>query len=111
MRTETIKCPVCEGRGLSGEWHHSVVGYLPCKKCEGTGDGRNERTTREGITVEAGQVWRDLDKRCGGRTRTVIEVKDGKALMDGRKRVRVAVRRMHRHSTGWSLVCSVRSAS
>jgi hypothetical protein len=28
MRTETIKCPDCEGRGLSGEWHHSVVGYL-----------------------------------------------------------------------------------
>ena len=70
-------------------------------------DRRHERITREGITVAAGQVWRDLDKRCNGRTRAVLEVKGGKALMDGPVRRWLAVERMHRHSAGWSLVSPI----
>lgn len=61
-------------------------------------------TTKEGIEVKPGQVWEDLDKRMLGRRRQVREVSDGYAYMDGYPRTRVAIRRMHRHSTGWKLV-------
>lgn len=65
--------------------------------------------TRDGIEVLPGQEWRDLDWRARGRTKHVIRVTDGYAIMgakmDSTKYLtRVAIRRMHKHSTGWQLV-------
>lgn len=63
-------------------------------------------TTKEGIEVKRGQVWRDLDKRMNGRTVTVLRVLEGFAhcrSVVGRD-TRLAIARMHRHSTGWELV-------
>lgn len=67
--------------------------------------------TKEGVTVRIGQVWRDLDKRMGDRTCTVLAIdSDGKkwtAFMrvDGTfaRITRVNVARMHKSSTGWKL--------
>lgn len=61
-------------------------------------------TTKEGVEVKPGQVWRDLDKRMNGRTRTVLEVVDGKAYMDGVPKTKVSISRLHKGSTGWALV-------
>lgn len=63
--------------------------------------------TRDGVEVKVGQVWRDLDKRMTGRTRTVLAVVHGHATMGSEgtaSTTRVAIRRMHKHSTGWALV-------
>lgn len=70
--------------------------------------------TKEGIVVEKGQVWRDLDKRMPNRHCKVEAVRDGKAIMylctaEGRiinamREVKVSVARMHKGSTGWALV-------
>jgi hypothetical protein len=66
--------------------------------------------TKEGIEVKRGQVWRDLDKRMTGRLCRVGKVVGGRAemftIVNGQagKRTTVAIRRMHRHSTGWELV-------
>jgi len=62
--------------------------------------------TKEGIRVEVGQLWRDLDVRMLGRTRRVIAVDalNGKVRLDGPTKSWVSVRRMHKHATGWSLV-------
>lgn len=67
--------------------------------------------TKEGIRVEVGQLWRDLDVRMLGRVRQIVAVDaiNGKVTMgwpDGAEcgRTRVSVRRMHKHATGWSLV-------
>lgn len=60
--------------------------------------------TKDDIEVMPGQVWRDLDKRMHGRTRTVLAVVDGKAQMDGVPKTMVSVSRMHKSSTGWALV-------
>jgi hypothetical protein len=73
----------------------------------------NENITKEGIEVEAGQVWRDLDKRLDGRCCKVRRVSFGRATMVrctqfgrelGDRETVVAVRRMHTGSTGWELV-------
>lgn len=64
----------------------------------------NESTTKEGIEVKVGQVWRDLDKRMNGRTRTVVAVENGKAQMGGPTITNVSIKRMHKGSTGWELV-------
>jgi hypothetical protein len=69
-------------------------------------------TTKEGVRVEVGQVWRDLDKRMHGRTRRVEAIVDavlGKVRLvavtgRGRFPTVVSVRRMHKSSTGWALV-------
>jgi hypothetical protein len=70
-------------------------------------------TTKEGIEVKPGQVWRDLEAqgRCNAeRLVRVRKVVDGKAvccvLVDGRagKETKIAIRRMHKTSTGWALV-------
>ena len=74
-------------------------------------------TTKEGIRVEVGQVWRDLDKRMYGRTRRVEAVVDavlGKVRMvaatgRGRFPTVVSVRRMHKSSIGWALVKPTRT--
>jgi len=71
---------------------------------EGTLKVIMSNTTKEGIEVKPGQVWRDLDKRRNGRTRTVVAVEDGKAHMDGTPKTKVSIARMHKGSTGWSLV-------
>lgn len=69
-----------------------------------------EHTTKEGVLVKAGQVWRDLDKRCPDRLFEVVEVTFGKAIMRGCSarwfgaKTNVSIRRMHKHSAGWELV-------
>ena len=76
--------------------------------------------TQAGIEVRVGQVWRDLDRRARGRYCRVIAIDQigpggqffavmKRCLRHGAPsaattRSRVAVRRMHRHSTGWELV-------
>ena len=71
----------------------------------------NPNVTKEGVEVKAGQVWRDLDKRMGGRTVTVIFAKFGVARVKGgeswSRQTELSIRRMHRHSTGWELVSGV----
>jgi len=65
--------------------------------------------TREGITVQEGQVWADLDKRMAGRKVTVTLVESGGRVVvrDSMGRMtRLSVRRMHNHSTGFRLVCA-----
>lgn len=73
----------------------------------------NPFVTKEGVLVEVGQIWRDLDKRMSGRTVKVVRL--GNMSFEGSVRIRnaasehgterwLAVRRMHRGSTGWMLV-------
>jgi hypothetical protein len=73
----------------------------------------SENVTEEGIEVKPGQVWRDLDKRMRNRHGKVIEVIAGKATLErcradgstfGGSTTKIAVRRMHKSSTGWALV-------
>jgi len=66
--------------------------------------GAPENMTKEGILVEAGQVWRDLDKRCSARKITITEVKGGFAYYDKPRKGRISIQRMHQHSTGYALV-------
>jgi hypothetical protein len=67
-------------------------------------------TTKEGIHVKRGQLWRDLDKRMTGRVCRVGKVENGKAQMfvmvngQAGKSTMVSIRRMHKGSTGWQLV-------
>lgn len=65
--------------------------------------------TKDGITVRVGQVWRDCDKRCHGRTKTVARVDslNGRVQWAERPQGWVAVRRMHKSATGWVLVSDV----
>lgn len=73
-------------------------------------------TTKEGIVVRVGQVWRSLDKREGNRHVKVMLLENGKATVTncrpngleiGAMRTRLSVRRMHKASTGWALVTDV----
>jgi len=64
----------------------------------------NHNITKEGIEVKAGQVWRDLDKRMNGRTVVVLFARGGVAKVKGARETELAIRRMHKHSTGWELV-------
>lgn len=71
-------------------------------------------TTKEGIEVKAGQIWKDLDKRMCNRHCIVKAVDEGKAHLsacrpDGgwvsqQKPTKVSIARMHKSSTGWELV-------
>ena len=65
-----------------------------------------QNVTREGVEVKVGQVWKDLDPRFASRNRTVTitAVEQGHAFYEQPRRGRLAVRRMHKHSTGWALV-------
>jgi hypothetical protein len=73
--------------------------------------------TKEGVEVQRGQLWRDLDKRMGNRVCRVGKVVDGKAEMfrmvrgQAGGRTWVSVRRMHKASTGWELVQDVDRAA
>ncbi len=70
--------------------------------------------TKEGVTVEPGQVWRDLDKRVTARlgherSIEIIRVDAGKAVYSckvGDKQVekKVSIDRMHKHATGFELL-------
>lgn len=64
----------------------------------------SQNVTKDGIEVKPGQVWQDLDKRMGGRKRTVVAVADGNSHMDGVPKTKVSISRMHKSSTGWMLV-------
>lgn len=67
--------------------------------------------TKDGIRVEIGQLWMDLDKRHGLRQCCVVEVDSER----GRARLKdmnyfggngrwTSVSRMHKHSSGWAPV-------
>lgn len=67
--------------------------------------------TLDGIDVRVGQIWRDLDRRKPGRRCRVVEIHDGRAIMEPDKphqsrkaQTSVSIKRMHNHSTGWELV-------
>lgn len=70
-----------------------------------------DNITKDGIEVKPGQVWKDLDKRQSGRQCKVMATEDGKAKMQHYARgqlgskTTLSIRRMHKHSTGWELVC------
>lgn len=64
-----------------------------------------DNTTREGIEVKPGQVWRDLDKRVK-RTVTVERVDNGRAYVTSSNgaKSQIAIKRMHKTATGFALV-------
>lgn len=74
----------------------------------------SENVTKEGIVVEKGQIWCALDKRGADRYAKVEAVREAKAVMyrctaegrivDSVHEIKIAIARMHRHSTGWGLV-------
>lgn len=66
--------------------------------------------TREGVQVRVGQVWRDLDKYARNRELPVTLVfESGYAYLKKANggNTRIAIRRMHKNSTGWALVLDV----
>ncbi len=74
----------------------------------------SNNTTKEGVEVKPGQVWRDLNKRnLLERTVRVRNVVDGKAvcviMVDGLpgKDTTLSIRCMHKGATGWALVSEV----
>lgn len=83
-----------------------LTSELDLGRCRGKeACGWRANTTNDGVPVEVGQRWRNLDKREQGRgAKRVIFVGDGRAFFDGYPKRSVAIRRMHRHSTGWELV-------
>ena len=72
---------------------------------------KNPNITRDGILVAPGQVWIDCDPRSPGfnngvpRTVTVDRVENGTAYVTAStgRATRIAVKRMHPHSTGFRL--------
>ena len=64
----------------------------------------NENITKEGIEVQIGQKWRDLDKRCPNRIIEVRAVANGRAYFGASLNRKIRINRMHRHSTGFELV-------
>lgn len=83
-----------------------------------TNDDNNSNRTRDGIEVKPGQVWRDCDQRMysGNRHGKVVRVAAGRAELQlcrdngaviSERITKIAVRRMYRHSTGWTLVKDV----
>lgn len=70
----------------------------------------DKSVTREGIKVEVGQVWRDLDVRMYSRRVTVesVDAEAGTALVRnsaGRKS-KLSIKRMHNHGQGFALESS-----
>lgn len=61
-------------------------------------------TTKDGIEVKIGQRWQDQDKRMSGRVIEVRAVADGYAYFGPSLKRKVAIRRMHKHSTGFVLL-------
>lgn len=69
-------------------------------------DAIDKAVTREGIRVEIGQVWRDLDKRMNGRLINITRVDElnGLAHYKAARSGKVAIRRMHKYGQGFELV-------
>ncbi|MBV7475361.1 hypothetical protein [Pseudoxanthomonas sp. PXM05] len=69
--------------------------------------------TKEGIEVQVGQVWRDLDKRLS-RTVVVEHVDDKNGIAHVRSsngaRSRIAIKRMHKYAQGFALVTPIDTA-
>ena len=68
---------------------------------------RRLNTTREGVLVEPGQIWRDRDKRMYGRLLKILAVEYGIATVQspsGGTWTRISVARMRPISTGFDLV-------
>ena len=68
---------------------------------------RRLNTTKEGVLVEPGQIWRDRDKRMSGRLVKILAVEYGIATVQspsGGTRTRISVARMRPISTGFDLV-------
>ena len=68
---------------------------------------RRMNTTKEGVLVEPGQVWRDRDKRMYGRLVKILAVVHGIATVQspsGGTRTRISVTRMRPISCGFDLV-------
>lgn len=72
--------------------------------------------TKAGIEVRAGQIWQDCDTRMGNRHGKVLEVRDGKVIMNrstatgqiiNDREIRIALSRLRPTSTGWTLVRDV----
>lgn len=66
--------------------------------------GGSANVTRDGIEVQIGQRWQDQDKRMRGRVIEVRAVADGYAYFGPRLNRKIAIRRMHKHSTGFVLL-------
>lgn len=62
--------------------------------------------TPDGIKVEVGQRWRDLDKRMHDRVVTIIRVDEpaGYAYYKCSRIARLSICRMFNTSNGWELV-------
>lgn len=59
-------------------------------------------TTRDGILVEAGQIWNDCNPRAKNRNVSVNSVTAGIAtVFDGKRTTELAVTRMWPHSRGY----------
>ena len=68
---------------------------------------RRMNTTKEGVLVEPGQIWRDRDKRMYGRLVKILAVEHGIATVQspsGGTRSRISVTRMRPISCGFDLV-------
>lgn len=68
---------------------------------------RKMSTTKEGVLVEPGQIWRDRDKRTFGRLVKILAVEHGIATVQspsGGTRTKISVTRMRPISTGFDLV-------
>ena len=68
---------------------------------------RRLNTTKEGVLVEPGQIWRDRDKRMYGRLVKILAVEHGIATVQspsGGTRTKISVARMRPISTGFDLV-------
>jgi hypothetical protein len=64
-------------------------------------------TTRDGILVRPGQIWKDMNPRSNGRMISVSSVSAGTAtVFDGKRSPTVAITRMYPHSRGYSIVGS-----
>lgn len=68
--------------------------------------------TKEGVAVEVGQVWRDLDRRMN-RTVTVIEVRPdarphpyARVVSSAGVKSQLRISRMHKHATGFELIAT-----
>ena len=70
---------------------------------------KSPNVTRDGVEVCIGQRWQDQDKRMRGRIITVRAVADGYAYFGPTLKRRIAIRRMHKHSTGFVLCSNTQS--
>lgn len=74
----------------------------------GDDDGQTDASlfTKDGVCVASGQVWEARDRRMRGKRVTIHAAGNGVAsYLDDKGRERILrVNRMHKHSSGWTLV-------